>query len=193
MIEMLIGIGGATLSGKTTVSQRLNERLSDMGFSSVVIPEFAREVAKKMGYKKVDDIRRNPLDYFRFELEVLKMKVKMESDLIRSYDFVICDSTVAEVYLYSKLYLPSNLSRKISGIVRRYIDRYDVVFLLQPLNVYVDDGFRSLRDIAERSKHYEILKKIYNNRFTELPATTAEKRVERILNEILSRKSNSSI
>ena len=180
---MLIGIGGATLSGKTTTAQKFYEELINMGHSVAVIPEFAKEVAEEMGFKRVDDIRKDPLKYFEFELEILKRKTEAEAELVNYHDFIICDTTTAEIALYSERYLPPALSRTIVELAKNNLNRYDVIFLLEPLNVPSNNGFRSKRDIVERTKHHEILKSIYQ-KYVEVPVTTISRRLDIILSTI---------
>ncbi len=181
---MLIGIGGPTLSGKTTMTLKLCEELAERGFRVGLVPEFAKTVAKEMGISKVEDVRRNPEKYFQFELEVLLKKLTLEERLRERFDFVVSDTTLAEIILYSKLYLPNNFSRIVESIAKKYLKRYDVVFLLEPLNVQSNDGFRSERDVANRRKHYAILKRIYP-KFVEIPVASVDERLEWILDELL--------
>ncbi len=96
---MLIGIGGATLSGKTTITLKLCEELLKRGFRVGIVLEFAETVAKEMGYSKIEEVRRNPKKYSQFELEILFRKVTLEERLKERFDFVISDTTPAEVIL----------------------------------------------------------------------------------------------
>ena len=182
---MLIGIGGATLAGKTTTTFKLCEELSESGFRVGIVPEFAETVAKEMGYSKIEDVRKNSIKYFQFELEILLRKIALEERLRGRCDIVICDTTPAEIILYSKQYLPQDLSRIIENIAKKYLNRYNIIFLLKPLNVKSDDNFRSKRDIAKRLKHHAILKTIYP-RFIEIPVAPVEERLKLILTKINS-------
>jgi nicotinamide riboside kinase len=181
---MLIGIGGSTLSGKTTTAHHLFKVLNSRGYHVAIIPEFTTEVAKELGYHRIDDIRKDPHEYFKFELEILSRKIQAETELSERYDYVICDTTTAEVILYSQQYLPPSLSQTIVKPAKNNLSRYDVIFLLEPLNVPSNNGFRSRRDIIERRKHHEILKRIYP-KYVEIPPLTVQEGVELILSYLL--------
>lgn len=73
----------------------------------------------------------------------------------------------------------------MEGIARKYLNRYDMVFLLEPLNVQSNNGFRLKQDIASRKKHYAILKSIYPQ-YVEIPTAPIDERLKLILNKLLS-------
>ncbi|MDW7990334.1 MAG: ATP-binding protein [Archaeoglobaceae archaeon] len=183
---MIVSFSGPSCSGKTTIVKALKEKL-DAKFRIEVIDETARMVfmEKFKEYRTLDKLREDKEAFLDFEIEIIRRQIKEEERAVAKAEIVFADRSIYDTYAYSKIYLPENLFTVFLDFFERHARRkYDLLFLCCPLPP-VEDGFRSVKDIASQKIQYELIKEVikkYHGDFQELPWLSIEERLNFILN-----------
>lgn len=166
-------ITGGPSVGKTTVISILSSR------NYVVVPESARIIAEQETKKKSGILPGKNVGHFQ-EKVALK-QIELEKN-IRGNDIVFLDRGLIDGYAYSvhhKTRIPE-IIEMMSG------NRYEKIFLLEPLETYVTDDIR-LEDKSIALKLQEEIRKAYIRAGYEIisvPPLSPEARVDFILNNI---------
>lgn len=142
---MRIAISGAHGVGKTTLAERLAEKL-DLS----LITEVAREKAMQYGYGTTEGIKNAGLfSRIAFQLDVFYGQIKAEE---RKRKFV-SDRSVFDCVAYSIYYhLPSTISVYVLEEAVKYSKRYDAVIYCPPVEPPTPDGFR----LADEESQQEV-------------------------------------
>ncbi len=184
---MLIGFSGPSGSGKTTLVNMVAERLRQKGYDVGVVQEVAREVFRKYqkyGFSSLDEIRNSP-HILSFQWDVFLKQIAAEDYELERHDIVLTDRTIYDILFYTLFWRPrtddedySKLEAYIGGF--DFADnsgrRYKLIFLCEPVNGPVDDGFRT-PDLRYRRVQFEVIKRLLPH-YHFLPALEPEKRAE---------------
>ncbi len=177
---MLIGITGGTGSGKTTVIKSLES----LGYP--VVHEAARKIIEEKLLLNPD---LNILEYltnnrYEFQKEVIKRQIEHENKVLKENPrrTIFCDRTIID----SLAFLVLDGIDKIPEEINLYKNRYDKVFCLEPLNVYVNDEIRKEDFNTARKLHYLNIK-CYEKQGINLirvPRMSVDDRVEFIIKNV---------
>jgi len=160
-------ITGGPCTGKTTTIEALKKE----GFQ--VVQEASRRVISEqqaIGSKILPWINL-PL----FEWELLKTQLMQESEIDDSSDAFI-DHGFPTILAYSE-FADYKVPDKMLNIIKS--NRYDKVFLLEPLGIWENDAERK-EDAETGKKLHELVKKAYQNedyQVISVPPVSVEKRV----------------
>jgi len=178
---MLVGFSGAAGSGKTTLVDLVAQKLRDHGYSVGVVREVAREVFKEFeeryGVKSLNELRSTEL-YLDFQIRILREQVSAEDRLLREHDIVLCDRTIYDNLMYTLIWCSGSAALETYRFVFEQCAKnrkYTIIFLCEPINDDVDDGFRT-PDIDYRELQEWLLKLLLPN-YSYLPVMPIEQRV----------------
>lgn len=142
MTRTIIGIVGGPCTGKTTLTQFLNNTLKDLGVQVALADEFASRDIVKNG---VPDFTYAPFEQFRFALQ----QRRLEDECLRDASLVIAESPGFVAFLYAKL------EKRAKKIPRAHLflddletlfaearHRYHRIYLLNREAGFEDNGVR---------------------------------------------------
>lgn len=188
---MLVGFVGASGSGKTTLVNECARRLKKLGYNVGVVNEVVREVFKEFqeayGFNSLMEIRNSDM-LLEFQKSCLIRQILKEDEAVRKHDMVLTDRTVYDNIFYTLFWQKGDIEGMkeyitLSDVVRMR-DRYDLIFLCEPIDGNVDDGFRTV-DVTYREVQHAIISMILP-KFIYVPAWKGLKgRVDFVLNKIL--------
>jgi nicotinamide riboside kinase len=120
-----IAIIGTHCSGKTTICHELSSVFRKKNINIGVCEEVARK-SWFVGRKIVQP---------ESEVELLGMQVTEEMRAILNYDVVLCDRSVIDIVVYSRVFFsdksnPKDLSmlKSIEAFTQSYVQTYDIIF-----------------------------------------------------------------
>ena len=163
--------GGPSI-GKTT----LIEILASMGYK--VIPEAARIVAEEERLKNSEILPWKNVKLFQEKVAELQIKLEEET----SAEFVFMDRSIIDGYGYSK-FAETETPSLINETAR---NRYDKIFVLDPLPHFEKDGLR-FEDAETAKKIHQLIIEGYIHFGYEqifVPVLSPKERVEYILKRI---------
>lgn len=188
---MLVGFAGASGSGKTTLVNECARRLKKLGYNVGVVNEVVREVFKEFqeayGFNSLMEIRNSDM-LLEFQKSCLIRQILKEDEAVRKHDIVLTDRTVYDNIFYTLFWQKGDIEGMkeyitLSDVVRMR-DRYDLIFLCEPIDDNVDDGFRTV-DVTYREVQHAIISMILP-KFIYVPAWKGlNGRVDFVLNKIL--------
>ncbi len=163
--------GGPSI-GKTTAI----EILASMGYR--IVPETARMIIEEERIKDSDVLPWKNVE--KFQEKVAQLQLKLEESA--TGDFVFMDRSIIDGYGYCKL---ANIEPPalIEEIAR---ERYDKIFLLDPLKKLEDDGLRFENEDQAKTVHQLIINayKHFGYDLISVPVLPPQERVEYILDRI---------
>lgn len=147
----VICITGGPCGGKTTVLSFLQQKLSDLGFSVVVVPEVATDFI-------LSGITPDRIGVSQFQRHIVKHMIEKENrwkemaNLIRAEKkVIICDRGLADSLAYTtNLDFDLLLSEMDCSIVDLRDKRYDGVIFLQSVAVDAPEVYTCLNNLARR-------------------------------------------
>lgn len=182
---MLIGFSGPSGSGKTTLVNMVAERLRQKGYDVGVVQEVVREVFESYkdayGVESLDEIRNSDI-LLDFQFEILVKQKAKEEAALNVYDIVLADRTIYDNLLYTLLWSTPAEAEGLKAYLRTFNRadgngrRYKLIFLCEPVNGPVDDGFRT-PDLRYRKVQFEVIKRLLPH-YHFLPVLEPEKRAE---------------
>ena len=180
---MLIGFVGSVGSGKTTLVNAIVEKIN-----CGVVREVARDVFKdwkqRYGFESLAEIRMySPT---KFQLEVFREQVKREDKKLEKHEIVLTDRTIYDNFFFAIFYHDdiSLLNRYLKEFRKRELERkYDLLFVCEPVNADVDNGFRT-PDLAYRELQEFVIKRLVPYRTLYVPAIPVDRRVNLVLSHI---------
>jgi predicted ATPase len=163
--------GGPSV-GKTTIIEILASR----GYK--IVPEAARIVIEEERVKGSDALPSK--NFEKFQQYVAEKQIDLESKV--EGDAVFFDRGIIDGYAYCK-YRNIQPPQQIIELGR---GRYDKIFLLDSLGMYVEDGVRS-RSLEDAVKIHQHIKEVYEEfgyDLVHVPVFSPEERVDFILNNL---------
>lgn len=148
---MKIALTGSGSTGKSTLASAVHD-----AYGVPVIPEFAREVIKEMGYSTIKELP--PERSYDFQMRVLGKKIQAE-DAAESF---IGDRCTVDALAYFLRWTARDATKEQAedyiGTCVAQLQKYTHIIVL-PWNSLplVEDGFRSVRPYYQYSIHVSIL------------------------------------
>ena len=170
-MKKIVLTGGPSV-GKTTVIEILAKRFY------AIAPEAARLVIEEERLKKSDALPWK--DIFKFQTLVAERQLKLEAEA--KSDLIFFDRGLVDGSAYCKV---NNLPTP-QLILENSKNRYDKVFFLESLGLYVEDGVRS-KDFEDAEKIHNAIKQAYVEFGYDpitVPVLPPEQRVDFILSLI---------
>ncbi|MBY0359801.1 MAG: ATP-binding protein [Candidatus Obscuribacterales bacterium] len=163
----VIVLTGGPCVGKTT----LIKALAELGY--LVAEEEAARLIKEGKLSVVNH-------WQEFQLELLRRQEASETELLKQGKPIFADRGLFDnvAYWKHKGKRPDNLPQMLGP-------RYSLAFLLEPLNIWVDDGVRSedLQFCREITPMFEAAYTEVGVRVVRVPAVSVEERIALILKE----------
>ena len=167
---MLIGFSGPSGSGKTTLVNMVVERLRDKGYDVGVVEEVARKVFEEYrqdyGFNSLDEIRDSPY-ILNFQWSILWEQIVSENIELEKHDIVLTDRTIYDNLFFTLFWRPH--MEGVYDLLETYMTgfnmaenngrRYRLIFLCEPVDGNVDDGFRT-PDLTYRRVQFEVIKRL---------------------------------
>ncbi len=176
--KKLIGFSGPSSSGKTTLVNRLAEKLG-CGKVTEVASEVFRKWKEKHGFESMAEIRMySPT---KFQLEVLREQIKREEEELKKHNLVLTDRTIYDNLFYAIFYHddPALLDRYVRELRKREAERpYWMIFLCEPV-LHVKDGKQ--RDLNARLFQEFVIRRLTLQPVIYLPALGLEERIRYVL------------
>lgn len=131
-----IAVSGAHGTGKTTFVHELFSELKKEGLEVGLVTEVARDCNLDIGLETGD---------YSQSWIMYTLKARESRRMGECNDVVLCDRSVADVLAYQECVVGYNY--RLSNACHDWIDTYDIIDLLSPMNEYlVDDGVRPTSD-----------------------------------------------
>ena len=165
-------IAGGPSIGKTTII----EILARMGYK--IIPESARIIIEEERLKGSDILPWKNSE--KFQEKVAQRQIESEEGV--NGDLFFLDRSIIDGHAYSKI----NKSSPPEIIEKFARDRYDKIFILDPLEKYERDGTRHENEEEAKIAHNEIINayKHFGYEIISVPVLAPEDRVKFILDHI---------
>ena len=182
---MMFGFSGASGSGKTELVNALKPKLEERGYRVGVVGEVVRKVFEEWkrlyGFKTLGEIRKSHM-ITNFQAVVLLMQLYEEDKLNEHNDVVLVDRTIYDnlfftIFWHSRDYHALDAYAKLFEKVENR--RYKIIFICDPVEGSVDDGFRSV-DLNYRRFQDFVISKLIPDAIPKvrLPAVSVEERCE---------------
>lgn len=152
----VIAISGGPCAGKTTGLSFLQQKLADLGFAVVTVPEIPTEFM-------LSDITPQALGGFAFQRQVLKYMLEKEArwkEAVRSISgkkpIVLCDRGIMDIAAYTPAHEFDLLLNELGHTVVDMRDkRYDAVMFLRSVAVDRPEIYTCLNNPARRERTVE--------------------------------------
>lgn len=151
-----IVFSGGCFSGKTTAINYLKNYLESQGKIVGVSEECMRPFYKEG--ETIDSIRSDFERYLNFEIDMIKEKIKVDTELINSnnFDYVLIDRSLTDSLFYYTFYVDkskftkehwktySDFYKELDSEINKFCKLYDVIIQFKPLDYTKcnDDKFR---------------------------------------------------
>ncbi|MEM7813845.1 MAG: AAA family ATPase [Candidatus Aenigmatarchaeota archaeon] len=138
---MKIALIGTHGTGKTTLVYELTAELKKHGLNATMCTETARRCPLPI----------NRSATFKSQLWMLATQIKEEIEAEKDYEFVVCDRSVLDPFVYTCYVLP-DAKEKMWPIVREHLSTYDFLFKTPIIPGYmVKDGVRDTDEGFQRA------------------------------------------
>jgi len=169
--KLLISFSGAQSTGKTTLLKKLKEHNAHINF----VPEVTRLIKREYGVdiNEDGDEMTQALIITEHYKNIHKYKQQGRSTIL---DRCILDGLVYTWWLEERMQL-SEWCYDYAAWVYRYMNKYDVIFYTDPVDVEIeDDGERSVDEVFRNEiiKEFEIHTKFHDN-IVRLTGTVEER------------------
>ena len=130
---MKIALIGTHGTGKTTLAYELTAELKKQGINATMCTEVARRCPLPIN-RKGD---------FHSQLWIFVTQIKEEIEAEKDYEFVVCDRSVLDTYVYTRYLLTEADTERIWALAKEHLKTYDLLFRMPIIDGYMaQDGVR---------------------------------------------------